>query len=181
MCRATRGNFGTGTNSRFQAALEEYDNACRKALRLNLHDWDANADSIWNFCEDGDIKSIRAEVGTLRGGCTAEKVALKELQSEVIGWHRASVVDDSWLPRLKYQSHTVLSDKKMGKLFDVNSTAIKARKVVGAFIATTAAQRELYRAYDRPTLQVKVSLAKGGPTTVSRPRFVRKLYLLVFT
>ena len=64
VCRATRGSFGTGTNSRFQAALEEYDNACRKALRLNLHDWDANADSIWNFCEDGDIKSIRAEVGT---------------------------------------------------------------------------------------------------------------------
>ena len=49
VCRATRGNFGTGTNSRFQAALEEYDNACRKALRLNLHDWDANADSIWRF------------------------------------------------------------------------------------------------------------------------------------
>ena len=149
VCRAPRGSLGTGTNSRFQAALEEYDNACRKALRLNLHDWDANADSIWNFCEDGDIKSIRAEVGTLRGGCTAEKVTLKELQSEVIGWHRASVVDDSWLPRLKYQSHTVLSDKKMGKLFDVNSTAIKARKVVGALIATTAAQRELYRAYDQ--------------------------------
>merc|ERR1712188_242523 len=83
VCRATRGNFGTGTNSRFQAALEEYDNACH---------------SIWNFCEDGDIKSIRAEVGTLRGGCTAEKVTLKELQSEVIGWHRASAVDDSWLP-----------------------------------------------------------------------------------
>ena len=164
VCRATRGSFDAKTDSRFQAALEAYDNACRKALRLNLHDWDSNTDSIWNFCEDSDIKSIRAEVRTLRSQCTAEKGALKELQSEVIGWHRASVVDYSWLPRLKYQSHAVLCNKKMGKLFDVNSTAIKARKVAGALIATTAAQRELYGAYDQAHFgENKQDEFDGGP------------------